>query len=95
MRKVVVAVLWRNSPAVIEMPTSSTSRPPAEADDMTLRIPVLVSSDAIAGPPVIARAMLTGTNARATPTYSQNTRVVRSFKNSARMSLVIGVLLRW
>jgi len=48
MRNVEVAVLWRNSPAMIKMPITRAKMPPGNPADMTLRIPAAVLN---AGPP--------------------------------------------
>src|ERR1017187_3708847 len=68
MRNVDVAVLWRNSPAMIKMPITRTERAPDDDADMTLRIPSVVLN---AGPPpdfpagTIALIALIGTKASA------------------------------
>jgi hypothetical protein len=68
IRNVVVAVLWRNSPASMEMPTSSTSSAPADAEDITLRTPAVEPNGPMLGPAMIVSATLTGTNASAAAT---------------------------
>jgi len=68
MRNVDVAVLWRNSPAMIKMPITRTERAPDDDAVMTLRIPSVVLN---AGPPpdlpaaAIALIALIGTKASA------------------------------
>ena len=73
-----------------------TTTPPDEAAAITLRKPVALSRLAATPVPVplMARAMLTGTKARAAATLHQNVRVVRIFSSSARIRSVIGLLLR-
>ena len=63
IRNVGVAVLWRNSPAIIEMPMSSTSRLPADAADITPRSPALLVRGAVSAPVVMDSATLTGMKA--------------------------------